>query len=198
MWGSGMDDKRGRSAVRFGGPPVTNSRPRTRGIGVMLALALAVVAGRSFLLSTLADRREERLVHCLNNEKQIALATLAYAQDYDSTLPPHHNAVGTWPELMAPYLGEACRSLLQCPSAREGGCSYLYRNEPLQSEKLTQLESAESLVLGAEGSAQGLARRHDGGFIAWYADGHAKVVMRDTPNPPLVGLDQLGSPGRLP
>src|SRR5947208_1580659 len=89
-------------------------------LGSLAVFAIsAVLAAR--LLPVFAQAREKaRQASCMSNVRQIGLAALQYAQDYDEHL------MGTelgqepeyfWSEMLQPYLKN--RPILQCPSASE-------------------------------------------------------------------------------
>jgi prepilin-type N-terminal cleavage/methylation domain-containing protein len=104
-----------------GRTPNTQRRPR----GFTLIEVLVVVAIISILagilLPVFAQAREKaRQASCMSNVRQIGLASLQYAQDYDERM------VGTelgdnpeyfWGDMLHPYLKS--RQILQCPSASE-------------------------------------------------------------------------------
>ncbi len=103
---------------------------RFRGFTLIeLLVVIAIIAIlAAILFPVFAKAREKaRQSTCASNAKQMAAATLQYAQDYDEGLPaaespPAPNAVTWYPQLIAPYLRSA--QAMWCPSAtvlrREG------------------------------------------------------------------------------
>src|SRR5947209_7161741 len=102
---------------------------QTRGAGQRIPRRLRVAARRvrpwicggwaAFALLALCPvytvcRYRTRPTTCQSNLKQLALATLMYAQDYDDRLPVRRN----WSDGIYPYLKN--RSVYVCPSASDG------------------------------------------------------------------------------
>jgi len=85
---------------------------RTRSFGFTLIELLVVIAIIAILAAILfpvfAQAREKaRATSCLSNQKQIGLAIMQYAQDYDETFPLSEFAVGgwyTWENAVNPYV----------------------------------------------------------------------------------------------
>jgi len=89
---------------------------------IELLVVIAIIAIlAAILFPVFAQAREKaRQISCISNVRQIGLAALQYAQDYDERM------VGTelgeepeyfWGEMLAPYLKNL--QILQCPSAAE-------------------------------------------------------------------------------
>jgi len=102
---------------------------------IELLVVIAIIAIlAAILFPVFAKAREKaRQSSCLSNVKQLGLAVLSYAQDYDERTPMRwsgpaapHTAPGatatctyyTWPEMILPY----CKSeqIFQCPSKQWG------------------------------------------------------------------------------
>jgi len=91
---------------------------------IELLVVIAIIAIlAAILFPVFAKAREKaRQSSCLSNVKQIMLAVLQYAQDYDETLPP--GALATpgpsdaddWYDLLTPYMKST--QILVCPSVR--------------------------------------------------------------------------------
>ncbi|MEA3400184.1 MAG: DUF1559 domain-containing protein [Armatimonadota bacterium] len=88
---------------------------------IELLVVIAIIAILAAILFPVFARAREkaRQTACLNNVKQISLAFMMYANDYDEFLPPlnNGNASGTywWMDLTEPYMKN--RDILACPSA---------------------------------------------------------------------------------
>jgi prepilin-type N-terminal cleavage/methylation domain-containing protein/prepilin-type processing-associated H-X9-DG protein len=96
---------------------------RARGftlIELLVVIAIiAILAAILFPVFAMA-REKARQSSCLSNEKQLALAILSYAQDYDERLPMNYNddvanaCWRHWHEAIAPYLKNT--QIMVCPS----------------------------------------------------------------------------------
>jgi prepilin-type N-terminal cleavage/methylation domain-containing protein/prepilin-type processing-associated H-X9-DG protein len=88
---------------------------------IELLVVIAIIAIlAAILFPVFAKAREKaRQASCLSNTKQIGLAVMQYAQDYDECLPRAYNSLGTvnmsWAQMIAPY----CKNtqMFNCPSA---------------------------------------------------------------------------------
>jgi prepilin-type N-terminal cleavage/methylation domain-containing protein/prepilin-type processing-associated H-X9-DG protein len=92
---------------------------RTKIVGFTLIELLVVIAIIAILAAILfpvfAKAREKaRQISCLSNEKQIALAFTQYTQDYDETLPPRDDQVGSVFFLLNTYIKS--KGVWKCPS----------------------------------------------------------------------------------
>jgi len=86
---------------------------------IELLVVIAIIAIlAAILFPVFAKAREKaRQSSCLSNMKQLALATLQYAQDYDERLPMRWQASDpnfTIPSMIEPYIKN--RQVFQCPS----------------------------------------------------------------------------------
>ena len=132
----------------------------------------------AILAPVLARAREKaRAASCLSNMKQLCLAMLMYAQDYDEVFPKK-----TWAQDTLPY----CRNgaMYVCPSRPELRVGYAM-NEKLVLARLGRIRRpAETILLfesniGGESPVGGPddvpeGGVHNGGVVAGFADGHAK------------------------
>lgn len=86
---------------------------------IELLVVIAIIALLAAILFPVFARAREnaRRASCMNNEKQIALGLMQYAQDNDERLP-NYNTGGTkpdYPELIYPYVKSY--QIFRCPSA---------------------------------------------------------------------------------
>ncbi|MGD9498710.1 MAG: DUF1559 domain-containing protein [Armatimonadota bacterium] len=97
---------------------------------IELLVVIAIIAIlAAILFPVFAKAREKaRQTSCLNNCKQLGLAFMMYAQDYDEVLVPlaNGNYVYQWYELIEPYLKNT--QVLICPSKRQYGYGLSFYN----------------------------------------------------------------------
>ncbi len=116
---------------------------------------------------------------CLSNLKQLCLAFLMYAQDWDERLPTK-----TWVKDILPYTGNA--QILICPSRPDQKIGYAF-NEALVGVNLKKIDRPAETVLLIEanlkddnplGSAKDIPEGgvHSGGVNLGFVDGHCKWV----------------------
>jgi prepilin-type N-terminal cleavage/methylation domain-containing protein/prepilin-type processing-associated H-X9-DG protein len=82
-----------------------------------LLVVIAIIAIlASILFPVFAHAREKaRQTSCASNLKQLSLAFICYADDYDETMPPSFNAANYWFEVLQPYVRNT--QIFACPSA---------------------------------------------------------------------------------
>jgi len=85
---------------------------------IELLVVIAIIAIlAAILFPVFAKAREKaRQSSCLSNVKQMALAWLQYAQDYDECLPPQYWNGRYWAQLIRPYVKND--QIFICPSDR--------------------------------------------------------------------------------
>lgn len=186
--------------------PVPSMAPRPRRGGDP-TLAIVLVVAAFILLSIVAvlaailfpvfarAREKARQDSCLSNTKQISLALLMYAQDYDERLPQHplvarperledapadansHNlgsycVPGNWRLLILPYTRN--EAIFLCP-ASSSYYSYQFNNK-LHGVQLRKFSRpADTLCIYEFGALDGSAPGpHNDGYNAGYVDGHCK------------------------
>src|SRR5450432_2293196 len=73
---------------------------------IELLVVIAIIAIlAAILFPVFAQAREKaRQITCVSNEKQIDLAVMMYAQDYDETYPIAWGLGGGWYETVDPYI----------------------------------------------------------------------------------------------
>ena len=129
-----------------------NSRcVRPRGVGFTLIELLVVIAIIAILAAILfpvfAKAREKAMgAACQSNVKQLNMACLMYAQDYDETFVPIYLTSGYnfWYSMLGPYgqkqdfaWGEGTAGYLRCPADRVQKYACSYGNNCVNPEMVT-------------------------------------------------------------
>jgi len=106
----------GGSQGRLRGHGVAIAGMVTSGVALLGVPIIAILA--AMLLPALAKAQEKaQTISCVNNLKQVALATWMYADDNEETFPE-----AVWCDLTAGYLGTT--NVLVCPTHAGANCSY--------------------------------------------------------------------------
>lgn len=91
---------------------------------IELLVVIAIISILAAILFPVFARAREnaRRASCISNLKQIGLAAMMYAQDYDETLVPAWNQeppgpYKQWPELLSPYTQS--QQVYVCPSSTD-------------------------------------------------------------------------------
>ncbi|MBI4023912.1 MAG: prepilin-type N-terminal cleavage/methylation domain-containing protein [Verrucomicrobia bacterium] len=79
---------------------------------IELLVVIAIIGILAALLAPALSKAREKAkqVTCMNNLRQISLASLSYALNNDDRLPPAYGAVYAWTEVLAPYLAKKYNS----------------------------------------------------------------------------------------
>ena len=186
---------------------------------VELLVVIAIIAILAAILFPVFARARAKAgqVSCLSNVRQLAMAVLMYAQDYEDALPiavtcrPDWSYCWTTMELLEPYVMN--REIRFCPSDREGSVDlssfpalgrYSYGwNKAVFAYMVPGMPSGDVVSLGEvpypsyttafwDGHQVGMAvltdHRHNDGANVSFLDGHAKWYHRNQP-PPGCGPD---------
>ena len=122
----------------------------------ILAVVAVLAIGAAILFPTgyHGSRENARRSSCASNLKQIGLAFLQYAQDYDDKAPPVANARGGWARLLMTYTKS--EAIFQCPSADgdESGATDYFYNARLAGTKNKLGSNAKSVstILSGDGA----------------------------------------------
>jgi prepilin-type processing-associated H-X9-DG protein len=145
-------------------------------------LALPFVAAAIlFPVFTQAKKAAEK-TSCLSNVKQLALASIIYASDYDDKLP----AASAWESRTYPY----CKSqaLYTCPEVRKEGKEHGFAfRKAVSGKSMVAIEKPAEEVMILESKKLGKNTygdfellpkpgRHEGANNLAYTDGHAKSL----------------------
>jgi len=178
---------------------------------IELLVVIAIIAILAAILFPVFARAREkaRQASCMSNLKQLALAILMYAEDYDEMLPSNAIFPPTgpirWPALVMPYVKNA--QIFTCPSDKTikiGGtplgnsessgyglgchiCFYELAKIYKPSETVL-LADTYSYMVRAAGQSWGLEPvggrrvlyRHNGMANFAFCDGHVKAMNRNS------------------
>jgi len=162
---------------------INNNKGRLRGRG--MAIAGVICAGFSFLVSFLIlpavlfpvfarAQEQAKQATCLSNVKQISLAILMYADDYDGRYPLRAN----WADAVLPY--NKNQEMFQCPKLPIGEGGYAFNKAMAGAMKDGSSSDAAFRVVVFEsrpgknvvGGQADMEARHMGGLTVGYGDGH--------------------------
>jgi prepilin-type processing-associated H-X9-DG protein len=134
-------------------------------------------------------------VTCAEHMKQLGLAALMYAEDFDNRVPPS----GRWVDRIYSYVKNdegTKQELFQCPAAPRLDYGYAM-NRAMSSENENSVAEPDTTVLifesdsggrNAEGSLPDVARtRHFGTSNFCYSDGHVERINGYAVRAPLEG-----------
>jgi prepilin-type processing-associated H-X9-DG protein len=135
-----------------------------------LAIASLVLGILGLLALVFSPAREKaRTASCQSNLKQVALALLMYAQDYDGRFPARD--IDREGRMLDSYCRN--REIFYCPSA-SGRPGYQF-NRTLQGWSRSLIPAtAETMAIFESDDGETVAYRHSGGANFAFADGHVK------------------------
>jgi prepilin-type N-terminal cleavage/methylation domain-containing protein/prepilin-type processing-associated H-X9-DG protein len=178
---------------------------------IELLVVIAIIAIlAAILFPVFAQAREKaRQTSCASNVKQIALAMLMYAQDYDEKFPPQFGPQASldWPVPLEPYVKNA--QLFGCPSGSPpwqhmeiGGVwiAYGFNCYYLGLKPLATVQDTAGTAMAADstgdnrigpdkavrdanygaGCPHQIVARHHERFNAAFVDGHVKTMSLST------------------
>jgi prepilin-type processing-associated H-X9-DG protein len=169
-------------------PQIRSSGGRLKGDG--LAVAGIVISGASFVLvlpilaailfPVFAQAREKaRMSACMSNEKELAMAMMMYAQDYNDCLPP----ASKWADVSGAYVRS--KTIFKCPAAIEQNLGYAFNRaldaKPMgtidEPSMIPELFDANAISWNAAGGPEIASLRHNRGLNVAFADGHVKWLQ---------------------
>ncbi len=146
----------------------------------IVLLAVTAALGVIFVLWVLLPpqprglREAARQATCVSNMKQLGMAAMQYAQDYDGSFPPKSR----WCDALTPYLKSV--QVLKCPSAKDQRSGYAYF-DGMPLTKAACRDPQRTVMLfdaiaywNTFGNADIAAARHRGMMNVGFADGHVK------------------------
>jgi prepilin-type N-terminal cleavage/methylation domain-containing protein/prepilin-type processing-associated H-X9-DG protein len=184
---------------------------------IELLVVIAIIAIlAAILFPVFAKAREKaRQSSCLNNQRQIAVAILMWAQDHDEMLP---DSSSIWPEI------NVDRNILMCPTkGKKVANAYVYHDgvsnltlgeiaDP--STKLLTMDGQHAATAGAwpnnatydnvAYTLDDVDARHSNKFVATFVDGHVQVMsveaslLKANPLPVRSGMMMWLRPEALP
>ena len=178
------------------------SLPRRRGFTLIeLLVVIAIIAILAAILFPVFSKAREkaRQTQCMNNQRQIALAVLMYAQEHDESLPV---ASTIWSDIKlasslssATALLQVATSVTKCPNLTSSANGYIYNSNlsgvGLGDTSITDLTS-RYLIADGVASLTGALRnvgfvqedfskdRHAGRMISAFLDGHVDLPVLAT------------------
>jgi len=149
----------------------------------LLPMFVMVAIMASILFPVFARAREKaRQASCQSNLKQLGLAVMMYASDYDEQLPIADN----WCECLYPYTMN--RDIFRCPSHNGTRCGYVFNRHLDRARTVYVNAPAETVVVfdgeggwNATGDEETVSYRHNGGCNMAFMDGHVKWVPEGAP-----------------
>ena len=137
-------------------------------VNVLAFLMLPITA--AILFPVFAKAREKaRQASCSANEKQLALACLQYAADYDERYPDWST---NWSDATEPYYRSSL--VLDCPADTNGKPSYQFGPTLRGKEAGKLTDPANAVMLFESDDGKSVVWRHNDGANYGYADGHIK------------------------
>lgn len=137
---------------------------------IELLVVIAIIAIlAAILFPVFAKAREKaRQASCQSNLKQIAMAVMQYAQDFDESTTGYQGNVGPWHYLIAPYVKNtqvfACPSMTTYGMWAYGWNSYISGNTAMG----TIAKPAETVLMG-DAARIGTPTPDDGNPASWTA-----------------------------
>ena len=151
-------------------------------VGASLLAVTALMLSSAWVVVTLfptvrSARVKARQVRCIQHQKALAMAMLLYAHDHDEHFPP----ASIWSDAIQPRVSSL--TSYRCPEARHLRSGYAM-NRALDCRSLFSLEEPGSTVAlfdatggwNSSGGQELLAKRHVGGAVISFADGHARWI----------------------
>ena len=171
------------SKIRQSNGQLTGSGLATGGIvlsAVAMLLSLLVIPAAMLLPALAKAKQRAQSIHCINNEKQIALAVLIYAGDNNDVLPPAIN----WCDAIQKNMGSP--TPFQCPTGDPSQRSHYGFNARLGGLDDKKLANPASVVMifeidggwNVSGGPELLPKssRHGKAIAVGFADGHVELV----------------------
>jgi prepilin-type N-terminal cleavage/methylation domain-containing protein/prepilin-type processing-associated H-X9-DG protein len=152
---------------------------------IELLVVIAIIAIlAAILFPVFAKAREKaRQSSCLNNQRQIAVAILMYAQDHDEVLPDHSSV---WSEI------NVDRNILMCPTKGKKVANAYVFNSYVSSMSLGELQAPTETFLTTDGQhaattspltydnvayfAEDTDQRHSNAAVTSFLDGHVEIA----------------------
>ena len=143
--------------------------------GVMLFFSIPVLAGLTLPALAKAQSRAQT-IQCMNNVKQLCLATIMYANANKDTLPP----AAKWCDLIQPNLGSPAP--FRCVADKSGQRSSYALNANLAGADLGKINPQTVLFFECQGGwnvsggAGTMVSHHGNTYLVGFVDGHVEQV----------------------
>jgi hypothetical protein len=118
--------------------------------------------------------RPDNQTQCLSNVKQLGLANLMYANDYDDFMPPSDY----WKSDITPYVKK--EAIFHCPEDKRPKAVSYRMSDFLSKLETIRVADPAGTVLIYEGEGGFLMARHENKGSVAYMDAHAKLVDKET------------------
>jgi prepilin-type processing-associated H-X9-DG protein len=169
-----------RSNGSLGGQGIALAGTIVSGVCLLLSLVMIPIMVGMLLPALAKAKGNAQTINCVNNVRQLCLATIMYADDHNDTLPPG----ATWCDAIQTQVGSV--KVFQCPAGAEGNRSHYAFNARLAGLDLKKITNAGTTVLFFEtdggwnlsGGPELMLKpsRHGGVSVVGFADGHVEQV----------------------
>jgi prepilin-type N-terminal cleavage/methylation domain-containing protein len=159
-------------------------RENNRGFTLIeLLVVIAIISIlASMVMPALSSARERaRRIDCLSNQRQLGLALIMYADDWEDRFPPFHSIWDTRYDLDLLYPSYfdfvgiyKCRSDHNVPMPLQDDGSFGYRGGQMNRSSSLRLVGDDGV--GLPGSPNPEPPNHTGGGNMFFSGGHAKWV----------------------
>jgi prepilin-type processing-associated H-X9-DG protein len=166
------------SQIKKSNGTITGQGIALAGTIVSALFLLMIPIGAALFIPALAKAKGRALqVQCMNNTRQLGIATFMYASAHTNQLP----AASNWCDSLLPFVGST--NVFQCPATTNDSCGYAF-NTNLSGMNRLKINPRTVLIFESDGgwNASGgpelmlSQSRHERTFTVVFVDGHAEFV----------------------